>query len=313
MSLIVPVILCGGSGTRLWPLSRESHPKQFLSLLSERSSFEQTLQMVARPELFAPPVVLSNRDYRFLVAEQLQAVDIAGEIVLEPVRRGSGFAAAVAAEMASRRTPETVVALLAADHAISDRDCFVALCQRAAEIAAQGHIVALGVKPDHAATRYGYIRPGEPTSGGALVVDGFTEKPDAPQAEELLAAGCLWNSENLVFRADVMRSEIEAFEPKLADAARAAVDGARLDLDFIVLDQEAFERAPNKSIGCAVMERTTKGVVLPANVGWSDVGSWAAVRERSAPDERGNVLRGDGVIMDGRNVYVRSDGGLTAG
>ena len=312
MSLILPVIMCGGSGTRMWPLSRESYPKQFLPLLGERSSFEETLRMLARPSIFAPPIAISNRDYRFLVGEQMQRAGVEGEIVLEPMRRDSGAAVAVAAEIAFLRTPETVVAMLAADHSIADREGFVELCRRAAKVASAGRIVTLGVKPDHAATGYGYIRPGKELGGGAFEVEGFTEKPDGARAKQFVDAGYLWNSGNFFFRADVMRAEIEAFEPQMAQAARAAVDAARKDLDFLVLDADAFAQAPQKSIDYAVMERTKKAAVMPADVGWSDIGSWAAVGALSSPDAQGNVVRGEGLVMDASNVYVRSEEGLTA-
>ncbi|MFN3890924.1 MAG: mannose-1-phosphate guanylyltransferase/mannose-6-phosphate isomerase [Beijerinckiaceae bacterium] len=309
---ILPVIMCGGSGTRMWPLSRESHPKQFLPLVSDMSSFEETLRMLARPGVFASPVVISNREYRFLVGEQMQKAEVAGEIVLEPLRRDSGPAVAVAAELAFRRHPQTVVAMLASDHSIVDREEFVALCQSAAERAAKGMIVTLGVKPSHPATEYGYIRPGAAVDDLAFVVDAFTEKPDAQNARAFVNAGYLWNSGNFFFRADVMRAEIESFEPAMAEAARAALDAARIDLDFLVLDGDAFAKAPQKSIDYAVMERTRKAIVMPADVGWSDIGSWAAVRALSSPDQRGNVVRGEGVILDASCVYVRSDEGLTA-
>lgn len=312
MSLILPVIMCGGSGTRMWPLSRESHPKQFLPLISERSSFEEALRMLARPEIFAPPVAITNREYRFLVGEQMERAGVQGVIVLEPMRKDSAPAVAVAAEIAYRREPGAVVAMLAADHSILDREGFVALCAKAAETAAQGYIVTLGVKPDHPATGYGYIRPGAAIDEHAFAVDAFTEKPDAARAREFMDAGYLWNSGNFFFRADVMRAEIEAFEPAIAEAARAALAGAKGDLDFLVLDRNSFARAPQKSIDYAVMERTTKAAVLPADVGWSDIGSWSAVRELSSPDADGNVVRGKGVVMDASNVYVRSDEGLTA-
>ena len=312
MSLILPVIMCGGSGTRMWPLSRESHPKQFLPLISERSSFEEVLRTLARPDIFAPPVAITNREYRFLVGEQMERAGVSGDIVLEPMRRDSAPAVAVAAEIANRRAPGTIVAMLAADHSIMKRDSFVDLCVKAAATAAKGLIVTLGVRPDHPATGYGYIRPGAAIDEHALAVDGFTEKPDAMRAREFMSAGYLWNSGNFFFRADVMRAEIEAFEPAIAEAARGALDAARRDLDFLVLDHDSFARAPQKSIDYAVMERTAKAAVLPADVGWSDIGSWNAVRELSSPDADGNVVRGKGVVMDARNVYVRSEDGLTA-
>lgn len=312
MTSILPIVMCGGSGTRMWPLSRESHPKQFIPLLGERSSFEETLAMLARPDVFAPPVVITNRDYRFLVGEQMQAVGCGGQIVLEPVRRDSGPAVAVAAELAFRRAPDAIVAVLASDHSITDREGFVALCREAAAAAAEGHIVTLGVKPDHPATGYGYIRPGAPRGAHAFAVEAFAEKPDAARAQAYVDEGYLWNSGNFFFRADVMRAEIEAFDPQMAAAAKAAVEGARRDLDFLLLDEAAFASSPKTSIDYAVMERTTRAVVVPADVGWSDIGSWSAVRPLSNPDADGNVLRGAAVALNARNVYVRSDDGLTA-
>lgn len=314
MSLILPFIMCGGSGTRMWPVSRESLPKQFIPLLDERSTFQTTLAMLARPELFAPPCVITNRDYRFLVGEQMQGVGVTGDIVLEPMRRDSGPAVAVAAELAFRRSPDSVVAMLAADHVIQDREGFVALCAQAASAAGEGYIVTLGVTPDHAATGYGYIRPGERATDvpGVRKVAAFAEKPDALTAARYMAEGYLWNSGNFFFRADAMRAEIEAFEPEMARAAREAVDLAQRDLDFLVLDAAAFEQAPKKSIDYAVMERTNHAAVLPCDVGWSDVGSWSAVRALSQPDSDGNVVRGQGVVMNATNVYLRADDGLTA-
>jgi mannose-1-phosphate guanylyltransferase/mannose-6-phosphate isomerase len=314
MSLILPFIMCGGSGTRMWPVSRESLPKQFIPLLDERSTFQTTLAMLARSKAFGAPCVVTNRDYRFLVGEQMQAVGVSGDIVLEPSRRDSGPAVAVAAEIAFRRAPESVVAMLASDHAIRNRDGFLALCEQAARAAAEGYIVTLGVTPDHPATGYGYIRPGEPATqvAGVRKVSAFAEKPDAATAARYLAEGYLWNSGNFFFRADVMRAQIEAFEPEMAQAAREAVERARADLDFRVLDAESFERAPRKSIDYAVMERTDRAAVIPCDVGWSDVGSWSSVRDLSPQDDKGNVVRGEGVVMDASNVYLRADEGVAA-
>ncbi|HEY8580395.1 MAG TPA: mannose-1-phosphate guanylyltransferase/mannose-6-phosphate isomerase [Beijerinckiaceae bacterium] len=314
MGAILPVIMCGGSGTRMWPLSRESMPKQFLPLLGARSTFQTALATLAGSNLFLPPVVVTNRDYRFLVAEQMQQVGVAGEIVLEPARRDSGPAVAVATEIAHARAPGTIVAVLASDHSILDPAGFVALCARAGEAAAEGFIVTLGVEPDHPATGYGYIRPGEPATAvaGVCRVAAFAEKPDAETARRYVAEGHLWNSGNFFFRADVMREEIAACEPAMAAAARAALAGARRDLDFLRLDEAAFESAPRKSIDYAVMERTARAAVIPASIGWSDVGSWSAVRALSQPDADGNVMRGEGVVMDARNVYLRAEEGLAA-
>jgi mannose-1-phosphate guanylyltransferase/mannose-6-phosphate isomerase len=313
MRQILPVIICGGSGTRMWPLSRESLPKQFLPLIDKQSSFQERLLMVDGAAIFQAPIAISNIDYRFMVGEQMRQVGVSGKIVLEPERRDSGPAIAVAAELAFRQDPETIVAIFAADHAIRDGRGFVALCEKASAAAAQGAIVTLGVTPNHPATGYGYIRPGNPIADtGAFHVDAFTEKPAADFARRYLSEGYLWNSGCFIFRADVMRAEIEAFEPEMAQAAREAVDGARDDLEFTVLDKHAFAKAPKKSIDYAVMERTSRAAVIPADVGWSDIGSWSAVRDLSGPDEQGNVARGEAVLIDTRNAYVRSEEGLTA-
>ena len=268
--------------------------------------------MLAQEELFERPIALANHGYRFIVGEQMAAVGVVGEIVLEPARRDSGPAVAIAAEIAWRRDPSTIVAILAADHVIRNRPAFVELCSRAAEAAAEGAIVTLGVPPDHPATGYGYIQPGAPLVAGARKVLAFVEKPDAITAKTYIEQGYLWNSGNFFFRADVMRAEIEAFEPEIAQAVRDALDGARGDLDFLALDEAAFARAPRKSIDYAVMERTSCAAVIPADIGWSDIGSWASVHALSDVDESGNHIRGNGIVIDAQNVFVRSDDALTA-
>jgi mannose-1-phosphate guanylyltransferase/mannose-6-phosphate isomerase len=298
----------------MWPLSRESLPKQFISLIGERSSFQDTLAMLDNADVFLPPVVLTNHDYRFLVSEQMDAVGIKGEIVLEPVRRDSGPAVAAAAELALLRGKDTVVAMLAADHAVKNPKGLAELCRIAGEAAYEGSIVTLGVTPDHPATGYGYIRAGAPVNAGSDVrkVEAFVEKPDAKTAERYVDEGYLWNSGNFIFRADTMRDEVQRFEPEMAVAAHDAVAKARKDLEFLILDRASFERAPKKSIDYAVMERTTKAAVVPADVGWSDVGTWAAVHQLTAQDQHRNVIRGEGIVMHATNVHIRSDDMLTA-
>ncbi len=314
MPKILPVIMCGGSGTRMWPLSRESLPKQFISLIGERSSFQDTLALLDNSSVFEPPIILTNTDYRFLVAEQMNAAGIKGQIILEPARRDSGPAVAAAAELAAQRDPHTVVAMLAADHSVKDIAGLARLCEAAAEAAEHGYIVTLGISPDHAATGYGYIRPGAEISGGSKVrkVEAFIEKPDADKAQYYINEGYLWNSGNFIFRADVMLAELAVFEPALSASVHEAVIKARKDLEFIVLDRDCFAAAPKKSIDYAVMERTTKAAVIPADVGWSDVGTWSAVHELSQQDADGNVTRGEGIIMHASNVHIRSDDMLTA-
>lgn len=314
MQKILPVIMCGGAGTRLWPESRETLPKQFIALLGARSTFQNTVAMLARSELFETPIVISNSDYRFLVAEQLQQVGLSAEIVLEPTRRDSGPAVAVAAELAAARSPSTIVAVMAADHNVENPAALVALCAEAAVAARAGHIVTLGISPTHPATGFGYIKRGAPVDGapGVRIVEAFVEKPDEATAQTYVDAGYLWNSGNFIFRADVMKREIAHFEPAMAAAAEAAVAKARRDLQFLILDATAFGDAPKKSIDYAVMERTTTAAVIPADIGWSDVGTWSAVRELAKADEAGNSIRGHGVVLAASNVHVRSEEHLTA-
>ncbi|ACB94834.1 mannose-1-phosphate guanylyltransferase/mannose-6-phosphate isomerase [Beijerinckia indica] len=312
MVKILPIIMCGGSGTRVWPESRESLPKQFISLVGTTSTFQSVIEIVSDP-IFETPIVISNHDYRFLVSEQLAQINKEAQIVLEPCRRDSGPAVAVAAELANLIAPETVVAVLAADHVVQDKKGFVTLCQHAAVAAAEGYIVTLGIKPTAPATGYGYIKTGKAVvpDGTALKVEAFVEKPDLPTAERYITENYLWNSGNFIFRADVMLSELQAFEPQIAEAAIEAVAHSKKDMNFTLLDGEAFAKAPKKSIDYAVMEKTTKAAVVPADIGWSDVGNWSSVWELSDRDEKNNSIRGNGLILDASNVHVRSDGHLT--
>lgn len=313
MVKILPVIMCGGSGTRLWPESRESLPKQFIPIVGERSTFQMASLLLTNP-VFDKPVVISNHDYRFRVAEQLAQINIEARIVLEPFRRDSAAAVAVAALLASTVAPETVVAIFAADHIIRNPQAFINLCEEAAEIATDGYIVTLGITPTEAATGYGYIRAGAPIhpDGSVLKVGGFVEKPDAETAVRYVEDGYLWNSGNFIFRADVMLGEIERFEPDIAEAARNAVRKAKSDLGFTLLDAEAFGKAPKKSIDYAVMEKTDKIAVIPADIGWSDVGTWSTVGDLSDRDSNGNSIAGHGLVMGASNVHVRSPNHLTA-
>ena len=311
MATILPIIMCGGSGTRMWPESRESFPKQFLQLTGPLSSFQSTAVMLAGAAQFARPIVITNTDYRFLVAEQLAQVKVDAEIVLEPVRRDSGPAVAAAAEIAYARDPEAIVIIMAADHVVQKRDELIALCVKAAQAAGQGRIVTLGIKPTHPETGYGYIQPGDVVAGDVRKVAAFVEKPDAKTAQTYLDKGYLWNSGNFIFSAATMRDEIARFEPDMAEACAAAVSKAKSDLQFLVLDKASFESATKKSIDYAVMERTDQAAVIPADIGWSDIGTWAAVRDLSAQDAHGNALTGEAVVLDGKNNLVRSDGLLT--
>src|ERR1700690_2977292 len=314
MPKIRPVIMCGGSGTRMWPESRESLPKQFIPLIGQRSTFQTIVGVVSDPAVFDPAVVITNYEYRFRVAEQLREIGAEATILLEPDRRDSAAAVGAAAAWAAAREPKYVVAGLAADHVFEDGKQFAKLCAQAYAVAEVGEIVTFGVTPDHPATGYGYIHPGAPLALDPHVrrIERFVEKPDETRARAFIEDGCLWNSGNFIFRADVMLEELQRFEPEIAAATAAAVGNAKKDLGFVVLDHESFAKAPKTSIDYAVMERTERAVVLTADVGWSDVGEWSAVWRLSPRDANGNSLRGRAVAIDSSNLLVRSEEQLTA-
>ena len=305
---IIPAIMCGGAGTRLWPVSRESMPKQFVPLIGTQSTFQQVLARIADPDLFSRPIVITKSDFRFVVAEQLRECGMKADIVLEPMPRDSGPAVAVAATLAAEREHDALVLVLAADHVITKPDAFRQACREAANAAVQGRIVTFGIEPTRAVTSYGYIRPGEKLNGGqACAVTAFVEKPDAATAAQYVADRYLWNSGNFLFAAATMLREIERFEPAIAQAARAAVAGLTRDLDFLRLPAESFSRAPKKSIDYAVLERTNLAAVMPADLGWSDVGSWSSVWDVMDHDAAGNATEGPVVVMDSRNSLVHSE------
>jgi mannose-1-phosphate guanylyltransferase / mannose-6-phosphate isomerase len=308
VSPITPVILCGGAGNRLWPVSRESLAKQFAPLIGTKSTFQQALERVANGETFLRPIVITHADNRFIVAEQIRAVGMDAEIVLESDRRDSAPAVAVAAELIARQEVPTNVLILAADHLILDPEGFRATCHDAAPLASAGRIVTFGIRPTFAATNYGYIRPGARLGGSnAFAVEAFVEKPDAATAGQYVADGYLWNSGNFMFRPDVMLAEITRFEPAIAQATQAAVDNAERDLDFLRLCPAAFLSAPRKSIDYAVMERTTLAAVIPAEFQWSDVGSWDAVWRVHEHDDSGNAVVGSAELLDTHDCLVYSE------
>ena len=312
---ILPVILCGGSGTRLWPASRESMPKQFTPLVDPTTStFQATIRRVADPAVFAKPTVIASAESRFIVAEQLAQTRTHADILLEPERRDSAAAVAVAALHAASRGAETVVLIMAADHVIEDAAAFAQAAQQAALGARLGQIMTLGITPTRPATEYGYIRTGGalPDAPGLFRVERFVEKPDAAGAERLIGEGALWNSGYFLFRADVMLAELKAHAPEVLEAARAALANAVTDLAFVRLEADAVARAPKTSIDYAVMERTARAGVLPVSFAWSDVGTWDAVWGVLERDAQGNALRGRVELIGTRNSLVHSEGeGLT--
>ncbi|HEY1932167.1 MAG TPA: mannose-1-phosphate guanylyltransferase/mannose-6-phosphate isomerase [Acetobacteraceae bacterium] len=312
---IVPVILSGGSGTRLWPVSRESFPKQLWPLTSANSLLQETA-LRANGAGFAPPVVVCNHEHRFLIAEHLRNIGVAGaRIVLEPVGRNSAPAIAAAALLVARDDPDSVLWMLAADHAIADLAALHLALNAATAAALTGRIVTFGMQPTRPETGYGYIERGDPLrdAPGAFAVSRFVEKPDAAAAARLVAGGRhLWNSGMFVFTARTLLDEMEAHAPEVLAAVRRAVEGSRTDLDFIRLEEAPFAACPSISLDYAVAERTARAAVVPADIGWSDVGSWSALWELGERDAAGNVAVGDVLLENAQDCYVRSDGMLAA-
>lgn len=309
---IIPLIMCGGAGTRLWPASREVHPKQFLRLFGARSTFQETLLRVSDPDLFDRPIVITNVAYRFMVLEQLAELGLEADILLEPMRRDSGPAIAAGATFAQGRASDAIVLALAADHVVRDTEPFIAACRQGLEAAADGNILTFGVQPERAATEYGYISPDKVIGGGVRAVAKFVEKPDLATAEKYVESGYLWNSGNFMFRASVLLDEYRNFDDATVLAIGEAVNKAGRDLGFVTLDPETFAKARAISIDYAVMEKTSRAAVVPVSCGWSDVGSWRAVWELSAKDEEGNAARGTVVFEDSRNCNVSSERALVA-
>ena len=309
---IIPLIMCGGAGTRLWPASREVRPKQFLPLFGPRSTFQDTLVRVSDPSLFERPIVITNAAYRFMVLEQLAEIGCEADILLEPMRRDSGPAIAAGAVFAEMRHPEAVVLALAADHVVRDTPAFIAACRQGLVAAEQGRIVTFGVTPERAATEYGYINPGEVITGEVRSVVRFVEKPDPSTATDYIKSGYLWNSGNFMFRASVLLGEYRQVDADSVAAVSDAVTSAGRDLGFVTLDANGFGAAKAISIDYAVMEKTARAAVVPVACGWSDVGSWHAVWELSDKDGQGNAAQGTAVFEDSRNCNVATDRALVA-
>lgn len=314
MKAIRPIILSGGAGTRLWPTSRALHPKQFMPLTSERTMIQETALRVSDSERFLPPVVVCNEEHRFTVASELQQVGISPEVeVLEPVGRNTAPAIAAAAALCAAHDPEELLLVLPADHHIARPDLFLDVIAQGAGLAEEGKLVTFGIVPDAPETGFGYIRAGEAAGEGGFAVDAFVEKPDADTARGYLdAGGYFWNAGIFLFRADRMIRELEALAPEIWRHAARAVTTGRLDLDFLRLSAEAFELCPSDSIDYAVMEHTKDAVVVPADIGWSDVGSWTALWDIGDKDAHGNVVSGDAVMQETQNTFIRAESRLVA-
>jgi len=307
--MITPVILCGGSGTRLWPLSRRDFAKQHVPILGGGSPFQRTLERVAANAVFGRPVVIAGGGGRFMAADQAAAVGVAIDLLIEPEPRDTLPAIAAVAEWAARRDPGAVLLVLPSDHLITDAEAFAATAKIAAVAAEAGEIVAFGLRPSAPATGFGYIRPGAPLSGGARRIAAFVEKPDAARAAALIAEGWLWNGGMFCMTADAARAEIAAHAPVIADAARRALDDATVDLDAVRLGA-ALAEAPKTSFDYGLMEKTDRGAVVEASFAWSDIGDWRELWAQSPKDQAGVARDGDAVAIDCRDSYLRSDGRL---
>ncbi|MDY0069358.1 MAG: mannose-1-phosphate guanylyltransferase/mannose-6-phosphate isomerase [Porticoccaceae bacterium] len=312
---MIPVILSGGSGSRLWPQSRQAYPKQFLSLTSDSTLIQETVQRLAGLDAFAP-LVICNEDHRFVVAEQLHQIGVRPDgILLEPCGRNTAPAVALAALKALRDHDDPLLLVLPADHVIRDRAAFHRAVTAAAEAARAGGLVTFGVVPDRAETGYGYIRRGAEQAGvpGAFAVERFVEKPDAARAADFVASGeYYWNSGMFLFRAARFVEELGLWAPGILDRCRAALDAARAERDFTWVDGEAFGECPSDSIDYAVMEKTASALVVPLDAGWSDVGSWQSLWEALDRDDSGNASRGEVLSIDSHNCLISSEKSLIA-
>ena len=312
--MLFPIIMAGGSGSRLWPLSRQLNPKQFLPLAdADFSMLQATIQRLAGLGA-ALPRLICNEQHRFLAAEQLRLLGLekAG-ILLEPVGRNTAPAIALAALQACSEAEDPILLVLAADHLIKDVEAFQTCIQTALPLAQDGKLVTFGIVPTHAETGYGYIEQGIDVGVGGFKVSRFVEKPDLVTAQEYLANGSyFWNSGMFMFRASRYLEELETFRPDILAACRAALAGGSQDMHFTRVDEAAFAACPDDSVDYAVMEKTADAVMVPLDAGWSDIGSWTALWDVSDKDQQGNVFKGDVLNQQSRNTYVHADSRLVA-
>lgn len=317
--VVYPVILSGGSGTRLWPLSRSMYPKQFIRFFNGKSEtfLGGTLTRLKPEDGFASPILLCNNDHRFLVREEIARAKIEPKaIILEPVARNTAAAIAVAALTALSDNEDAVLAVMPSDHVVQDEARFVEGIKRAAAVAAAGRLVLFGIEPTEAHTGYGYIRRGAPLGGfdgGVFAVEAFVEKPGRKTAESYLAAGgYCWNSGIFVLHARTFLDELHRLEPGVLEAARGALAKAERDLGFLRLDRASFAESPNISVDYAVMVHTSAAAMLPIDVGWNDIGSWSSLWEIAPRDAAGNHTQGDTVLEDSAGCYIHAGKGLVA-
>lgn len=314
-AVIIPVILAGGSGTRLWPLSRECHPKQLLPLVNDKTMLQNTLLRVQGLKGVAAAVVVCTEEHRFLVAEQVRAIGGAATIIIEPVGRDTAPAVAVAALEAMRQDEEAIILVLPADHVIGNEENFAEAVGKGALCAMHGRPVTFGIVPQSPHTGYGYIKKGEVLDGGdssIFKVDCFVEKPSLEKARQYLGEGYLWNSGMFLFQAAGFLAILKEFEPVMADCVTRAYAARTHDLDFTRLDSEAFSASPANSVDYAVMERVRDTVVVPLDCSWSDVGSWEALWEIGEQDENGNIFIGNVLAEGVTGSYIHAGESLVA-
>jgi mannose-1-phosphate guanylyltransferase/mannose-6-phosphate isomerase len=311
--MLTPVLLSGGVGSRLWPVSRETHPKQFQPLAGELSMLQQTLQRTSGMEE-TRPLVVCNEEHRFMVAEQLRQVDLqASALILEPRGRNTAPAVALAAIQALAKDPDALLLVLPADHLIREVDAFVEAVGKAVPLAQQGRLVTFGVVPSAAETGYGYIKCGESLDTDLYDLERFVEKPDAATAQAYVDSGSyLWNSGMFLLRAETYLDQLASHAPEILNCCRQAMEHASADLDFVRPDAEAFDQCPSDSIDYAVMEKTDAGAVVSLDCGWSDVGAWSSLWDVAERDADGNARIGDVVVDNCHNNYLRSESRLLA-
>jgi mannose-1-phosphate guanylyltransferase/mannose-6-phosphate isomerase len=306
---ITPVILSGGSGTRLWPLSRKQYPKQYLPLAGDNTMLQETILRLNGLDNLADPIIICNADHRFLVAEQCQQIDIKNPVILlEPVGRNTAPAIAAAALQSLKDSDSSMLLVLSADHVIQDIDAFYKAIDIASQQAQSGKLTTFGIVPTDANTGYGYIKSSEENNNGAYKVEEFVEKPDLKTAEVYLEQGSyLWNSGMFMFQALTFIDELATHSPNIVTSVNNAVNNAVQDLDFIRLEKQAFESSPSDSIDYALMEKSNNVVVVPLDAQWNDIGAWSALYDIGIKDSNGNVIKGDVIAQDTTNTYINAD------
>jgi mannose-1-phosphate guanylyltransferase len=310
--MITPVIMAGGSGSRLWPLSRSLYPKQFLALTGEQTMLQETLQRLSNLDVNAP-LVICNEEHRFIVAEQLRALDKTGSIILEPVGRNTAPAIALAAEVTVNDN-DPLLLVLAADHVIQNTDAFTEAVRSASPLAQSGKLVTFGIVPTQAHTGYGYIKRGNNVSDSSgHDVNAFVEKPDPQTAANYVESGeYYWNSGMFLIKASRYLQELQKYRPEILNACKKALDHTTHDNDFVRLDAQAFAACPDESVDYAVMENTTDAVVVPLDAGWNDIGAWSALWEVNTKDEVGNTTFGDTILQETSNSLIHGGERLIA-